>query len=235
MLRRIFNFFVALVCFFCSSLGLVPVLGGKTEAHITDNSSRIVNVERNGRQVYVRNKNGYEKPMTKTEYTYSYEFSVNGEKFTGESYEDIPVHKKGGTTTVYYIPFYPKIHTDMKPIKLYGLCGLCFLCGLVFLRSAITGRRAAINIGGSDSMINFGPKNPTLNPADYPAPVQNPQPVQQIIQPQPQQFVQTQQIIQPQPQQMVNAANPKGYSFCPKCGTALGVGYAFCPKCGFKC
>ena len=137
ILRRTF---IALVCFFCSLLGLVPILGNSVQATITENSSRVVNVKRAGRQVYV-NKNGYEQPMTRTEYTYSYEFSLNGEKYTGSSSEIIQEHKKGGSVTVYYLPFYPKIHSSMNPKHLYILCGICLLCGIVIMRSVFTGRR----------------------------------------------------------------------------------------------
>ncbi len=219
MLRRIFWFFIALVCLLCSLLALVPIFGNKTEALVTENSSRTVNVRRGGRQVYV-DKNGYEIPKTRTEYTYSYEFTINGEKYTGSSSEYEQTHKKGGKVTVYYVPFYPKIHSSMKPIYLYFLCGLCFLSGLVLMRSVFTGRRPEINIGGQNSSV-FGPKYPTVNTAQINAPIPNPQPMPQVVQ-------------QPLPQQMVNAVNPNGYSFCPKCGTPLGAGYAFCPKCGCK-
>ncbi len=219
MIRRIFWFFIALVCLLCSLLALVPIFGNKTEALVTENSSRTVNVRRGGRQVYV-DKNGYEIQKTRTEYTYSYEFTINGEKYTGSSSEYEQTHKKGGKVTVYYVPFYPKIHSSMKPIYLYFLCGLCFLSGLVLMRSVFTGRRPEINIGGQNASV-FGPINPTVNTAQINAPIPNPQPMPQVVQ-------------QPLPQQMVNAVNPNGYSFCPKCGTPLGAGYAFCPKCGCK-
>ena len=218
MIRRIFWFLIGLVCLICSLLAFVPILGNSVEAIVTENSSRIVNVRRGGRQVYV-DKDGYEQKKTRTEYTYSYEFFINGEKYTGNSSEYEQTHKKGGKVTVYYLPFYPKIHSSMKPTYLYFLCGICFLSGLVLMRSAFSGRRAEINIGGRNNVLDFGPKYPTGNAVQNRSQIQNPLPVQQIVQ---------------QPQQMVNAANPSGYSFCPKCGTALGVGYAFCPKCGCK-
>ena len=218
MLRKIFCFFIAIVCLLCSLLALVPIFGNKTEALVTENSSRTVNVRRGGRQVY-EDKNGYEVHKTRTEYTYSYEFTINGEKYTGSSSEYEQTHKKGGKVTVYYLPFYPKIHSSMKPIYLYFLCGICFLSGLVLMRSAFYGRRAEINIGGRNNVLDFGPKYPTGNAVQNRHQTQNPQPVLQIV---------------PQPQQIVNAVNSNGYSFCPKCGTGLGVGYAFCPKCGCK-
>jgi hypothetical protein len=210
-------------------LALVPILGNKTEALVTENSSRTVNVRRGGRQVYV-DKNGYEVQKTRTEYTYSYEFLVNGEKYTGSSSEYEQTHKKGGKVTVYYLPFYPKIHSSMKPIYLYFLCGICFLSGLVLMRSVFTGRRPEINIGGRNNGFAFGPKYPSNNAVQSVLQNQNPQPMQQFVP------VQSQTIPQPQQfQQIPSNSNTNGYSFCPKCGSPLGAGYAFCPKCGCKC
>ena len=231
MLRRIFWFFIALVCFICSLLALVPIFGSNTEALVTENSSRTVNVRRGGRQVY-ENKNGYEVQKTRKEYTYSYEFTINGEKYTGSSSEYEQTHKKGGKVTVYYLPFYPKIHSSMKPSHLYFLCGICFLCGIVIMGSVFTGRRPEINIGGGNAFVS-GPLYPTGTTRQNRATTSNPQPVQQFIQPQPQPIQQIQQIQQVQ--QLQNNSSSNGYAFCPKCGSALGSGYAFCPKCGFKC
>ena len=217
MISRIFWFLIGLVCLICSLLAFVPILGNSVEANVTENSSRIVNVRRGGRQVYV-DKDGYEQKKTRTEYTYSYEFFINGEKYTGSSSEYEQTHKKGGKVTVYYLPFYPKIHSSMKPIYLYFLCGICFLSGILLIRSSFSGRRPELNIGSRNAFVS-GPIYPTGNAVQNRPQMQNPQPVQQIVQ---------------QPQQMANATNPNGYAFCPKCGSALGVGYAFCPKCGCK-
>ncbi len=228
MLRKIFWFFIAIVCFLCSLLALVPIFGNKTEALVTENSSRTVNVRRGGRQVY-ENKNGYEVHKTRTEYTYSYEFTINGEKYTGSSSEYEQTHKKGGKVTVYYLPFYPKIHSSMKPIYLYFLCGICFLCGLVLMRSVFTGRRPEINIGGRNNGFTTGPTYPSNNAIQSVLQNHNPQPMQQFVPVQQQTIPQTQQF-----QQVTSNSNTNGYSFCPKCGSPLGSGYAFCPKCGCK-
>ncbi len=230
MLRKIFVFFIALICLLCSLLGLIPIIGNSVQATITENSSRIVNVKRAGRQVYV-NKNGFEQPKTRTEYTYSYEFSVNGEKYTGCFSEIKQEHKKGDSITVYYLPFYPKIHSSMKPIHLYVLCGICLLSGILIMRSVFTGRRPEINIG-SGNALNLGPKYPTNTSVPQKQNIiQNPQPVQQIIQTQPQSFQQAAQTVK---QTQNNTSNPSGYAFCPKCGTAVGSDFAFCMKCGYK-
>ena len=224
MLTRIFWFLIGLVCLICSLLALVPIFGSSVEGNVTENSSRIVNVRRGGRQVY-ENKNGYEIQKTRKEYTYSYEFTVNGEKYTGSTSEYEQTHKKGGKVTVYYLPFYPKIHSSMKPIYLYFLCGICFLSGLLLIRSSFSGRRPEINIGGRNSLVS-GPIYPTVTTSQNRVTTSNPQPVQQYIQP----VQQVQQV-----QQIQNNAGSNGYAFCPKCGSALGLGFAFCPKCGFKC
>lgn len=223
MLRKIFWFFIAIVCLLCSLLALVPIFGNKTEALVTENSSRTVNVRRGGRQVYV-NKNGYEVQKTRTEYTYSYEFFVNGEKYTGSFSEYKQDHKKGGRVTVYYLPFYPKIHSSMNPNHLYFLSGICLICGLVMMRSSFSGRRPEINIGGRnvDYSPNYSGNNAVQNVS------QN-----QIHQPMPQ-FVSAQNQTIHQTQVMQNNTNANSYSFCPKCGSPLGAGYAFCPKCGCK-
>ena len=223
MITRIFWFLVAVVCLLCSLVGLVPIVGKSTEALVTENSSRIVNVKRGGRQVYI-NKNGYEMPKTRTEYTFSYEFSVNGEKYTGSFSEYKQIHKKGGKVTVYYLPFYPKIHSSMNPNHLYFLSGICLICGLVMMRSAISGRRPEINIGGRN--VDYSPKYSSNNAVQNVSQNQPPQPMQQ--------FVAGQSQTIPQNQLIQNNTNPNSYSFCPKCGSPLGVGYAFCPKCGCK-
>ncbi len=229
MLTRIFWFLVALVCLLCSLVGIVPIVGKSTEALVTENSSRTVNVRRGGRQVYV-NKNGYEVQKTRTEYTYSYEFFVNGEKYTGSFSEYEQIHKKGGKVTVYYLPFYPKIHSSMNPYLLYFLSGICFLSGIVLMRSSISGRRPEINIGGRNNVFTSGPKYPSNNAVQSVLQNQNPQPMQQFVPIQPQIVPQTQQF-----QQIPSNSNTNGYAFCPKCGSPLGAGYAFCPKCGCKC
>ena len=229
MISRIFWFLIGLVCFICSFLAFVPILGNSVEAIVTENSSRIVNVRRGGRQVY-EDKNGYEVHKTRTEYTYSYEFTINGEKYTGSSSEYEQTHKKGGKVTVYYLPFYPKIHSSMKPIYLYFLCGICFLSGLVLMRSVFTGRRPEINIGGRYNGFAFGPKYPSNNAVQSVLQNQNPQPMQQFVPVQSQTIPQIQQF-----QQIPSNLNTNGYSFCPKCGSPLGAGFSFCPKCGFKC
>ncbi len=216
MIRRIFWLFIGLVCLICSSLALVPILGNSVEANVTENSSRTVYVKRGSRYVYV-NKNGYEQKKTRTEYTYSYEFTINGEKYTGSSSEYEQIHKKGGKVTVYYLPFYPKIHSSMNPNHLYILCGICLLCGIVIIRSSFTGRRPAIEIG--NNVFAAGPKYPTAN---------------EIASINKQIATQSQTQYQPQQIQSPNNSNQSAYSFCPKCGSALASGYAFCPKCGFK-
>ena len=223
MLSRIFWFFIALVCLFCSLFAFVPILGKCVDATVTENSSHIVYVKRAGRLVYV-NKNGYEQPKTRTEYNYTYEFFLNGEKITGTGTELELIHKKGNTVKVYYLPFYPKIHTSTKPINIYLLSGISFLCGIVLMRSVFTGRRPEINLG---------PKYSAYNQAQFVSQNQNPQPVQQYIPPQQQTFPQVQQIQQVP--QIQNTGNSNGYAFCPKCGSPLGSGFSFCPKCGCKC
>ena len=229
MISRIFWFLIGLVCFICSFLAFVPILGNSVEAIVTENSSRIVNVRRGGRQVY-EDKNGYEVHKTRTEYTYSYEFTINGEKYTGSSSEYEQTHKKGGKVTVYYLPFYPKIHSSMKPIYLYFLCGICFLSGLVLMRSVFSGRRPEINIGGRNNVLDFGPKYPTgVTTQNRFAVAPTPQPVHQAVQqPMPQSVP---QVIQ---QSQQNIPNPSAFAFCPKCGNPLAANYVFCPKCGYK-
>lgn len=241
-LNRFLFFVFGIICLLCSLFAFVPIVGTNIEATVTENSQREVHAKRGGDFLYTK-KNNVVKPKMKTEYTYSYEFTVNGEKYTGSSTENELIHKKGGKVTVYYLPFYPKIHTSIQKNHLFILCGICFICGLVLLRSSFTGRRPAINIGGGGNDIyhqDWGPKYPNAsaiasvkNQIATPQPVQ-PQPqqiYQQPVQPQPQQIYQQpqQQIVQQQ-----NSIKPSEYAFCPKCGTPLTGGYAFCPKCGLK-
>ncbi len=226
-LNRFLFFVFAIICLLCSLLALVPIFGSNIEAHITENSSREVQVRRGRYGVYTK-KNGVEQPKMKTEYLYSYEFTLNGVKYTGSSTEQKLVHKKGGKVTVYYLPFYPKINTSMEKTTLFILCGFCFISGIVLLRSSFTGRRPAIEIGGRGA-LDFGPKGPTAKEV---AAVRNQMAVSQPMPVQPQQ-VQPQQI-QPQQIQQQNYIKPSEYAFCPKCGTPLTAGYAFCPKCGLK-
>lgn len=218
-LNRIIYFIFAILCLICSLLAFVPIFGCSIEANITENSQREVHAKRAGEFLYTK-KNGVIQAKKVTEYTFSYEFTLNGEKYTGSSTETKLIHKKGGTVTVYYLPFYPKIHTSIPKNTLFIICGICFICGIVLLRSTFTGRRPAIVVGGRGA-LDFGPKCPTANEV---ASVRN-----QIATPQP--F--PQQQIQ-QPVQQFNNIKPSEYAFCPKCGTPLTGGYAFCPKCGLK-
>ena len=228
MLRRLLFFIFSIICLLCSLLALVPIFGSNIEATVTENSERQVHAKRAGEFVYTK-KNGVVQAKMKTEYLYSYEFTLNGEKFTGSSTETKQIHKKGGKVTVYYLPFYPKINTSMEKTTLFILCGICFIAGIVLLISSITGRRAEIVIGGHANDIyhqDWGPKYPSANSvASVKEQIATPQPVQPQIQP---------QIIQPQQVQQTNVIKPSDYAFCPKCGTPLAGGYAFCPKCGLR-
>ena len=228
-LNRILFFVFGIICLLCSLFALVPIVGTNIEATVTENSQREVHAKRGGDYLYTK-KNGVVQAKMKTEYTYSYEFTLNGEKYTGSSTEAQLIHKKGGKVTVYYLPFYPKINTSMPKNTLYILCGICLIAGIALLRSSLTGRRPAIVIGGSGNDIHhqdwFGPKYPKASEvASVKNQIATSQPVQNQI---PSQQVQPQQV----PQQ--NNIKPSDYAFCPKCGTPLGSGYAFCPKCGLR-
>ena len=228
MFTRIIYFIFAIICFICSLFAFVPVFGNSIEAIVTENSNREVQVKRGGKFVYTKNK-GIEQPKMRTEYIYSYEFTINGEKFTGSGTEYEFNHKKGSKITVYYLPFYPKIHTSIQRNHLFLFCGILFIASIVLLKSSITGRRAEIVIGGRANDIyhqDWGPKYPSADSvASVKEQIATPQPVQPQIQP---------QIIQLQQVQQQNIIKPSEYAFCPKCGTPLTSGYAFCPKCGLR-